>query len=149
MKVVYTDCYGGFGLSRIASKMYHDAKGTPLYWYFVSGDYPNHNFTKVADITTVPVGDYNIVACLSDFGDTPVEVAPIYSLDCHHDNHGIRTDPDLIRIVEELGEEASGKNANLVIVYVPVGYTFKIEEFDGKEIVLFIERPTTDYRDKL
>ena len=50
-----------------------------------------------------------------------------------------RNDPKLIQIVEELGEKASGKSANLQIVEIPDEITdFDISEYDGVETVIYV-----------
>jgi hypothetical protein len=44
-----------------------------------------------------------------------------------------RTDPILIDIVKELGEEANSGYSNLYVDEVPDGYDYWIEEYDGIE----------------
>lgn len=44
-----------------------------------------------------------------------------------------RNDPDLVEIVEELGDEANGAFAHLKIVDIPDGIEWEIEEYDGRE----------------
>lgn len=44
-----------------------------------------------------------------------------------------RSDPNLIRVVEKLGEKADGKFAELEIVEIPDGTDWVIEEYDGRE----------------
>jgi hypothetical protein len=46
-----------------------------------------------------------------------------------------RTDPTLIKVIEELGEAANGYYAKLEIVEIPDGTDWEIEEYDGKEWV--------------
>jgi hypothetical protein len=46
-----------------------------------------------------------------------------------------RDDPDFVKIVEEMGEEASGHFANLVIVEIPDGIEWSISDYDGMESV--------------
>jgi hypothetical protein len=48
---------------------------------------------------------------------------------------GVRTDPRLIQVVEELGKEANGDCAELKIVEVPDDVKWHIEEYDGNESV--------------
>ena len=46
-----------------------------------------------------------------------------------------RNDPTLIEVVEELGEEASGRCAKLRIVEIPDNADWEIDEYDGMEHV--------------
>ncbi len=46
-----------------------------------------------------------------------------------------RHDPNLIKVVEEMGKEANGSCANLKIIEIPDGLDYVIEEYDGKEWV--------------
>ena len=49
---------------------------------------------------------------------------------------GERTDPDLIAVIEELGEKASHRVANIRVIEIPDGIEYKIIEYDGWETVL-------------
>ena len=46
-----------------------------------------------------------------------------------------RTDPDLVAVVEELGEKADGYGAELKIVNIPDNIEWHIQEYDGMEKV--------------
>ena len=46
-----------------------------------------------------------------------------------------RNDPDLVAVVEELGDVADGYGAELKIVNVPEDIKWHIQEYDGKEKV--------------
>ena len=46
-----------------------------------------------------------------------------------------RNDPQLIKVVESLGEAANGEHAELKIVEIPDGVEWTIEEYDGNESV--------------
>lgn len=47
-----------------------------------------------------------------------------------------RTDPILIQVVEELGENANGQCAELKVVKIPDGISWEISEYDGIERVV-------------
>lgn len=51
-----------------------------------------------------------------------------------------RTHPLLLRVVEELGEAANGKHAELEIVEIPDGIDWEISEYDGMEKVEEVHR---------
>ncbi len=46
-----------------------------------------------------------------------------------------RNDPELVKIVEELGDEASGVHAKLRVIEVPDDVKWHIHEYDGNEHV--------------
>ena len=46
-----------------------------------------------------------------------------------------RSNPDLVAVVEELGEEANGRFSSLAVVEVPDDAKWHIEEYDGFEHV--------------
>jgi len=50
-----------------------------------------------------------------------------------------RTDPALVQVVEELGENASGSYARLCVAEVPTGTRYRIDEYDGFETIMTID----------
>lgn len=52
----------------------------------------------------------------------------------------VRAAPELVQVVEELGEKASGSFANLVVVDVPDDVDWVIEEYDGYETIEEVHR---------
>lgn len=46
-----------------------------------------------------------------------------------------RNDPNLVTVVEQLGSDASGENANLKVVEIPDDVMWAIEDYDGAEYV--------------
>ena len=114
-KVVWNACYGGFGLSPLATKMFYELKhpGETIYFYERESDWETDKdiYTKIPE-------------------------------DKRFNNHYIwntnieRHDPDLISIVEELGtEKASGRCARLKIEDIGEEH-YHIDEYDGYESVI-------------
>lgn len=101
-KIVYNDCYGGFGLSKKAIQRYSDLAGLGLT--FVEDTYWGH--------WELPDGVY------------------------WYDSDLSRTDPFLVQVVEELGEEAESNAASLSIRELPEGTKYRIDEYDGLETVM-------------
>jgi len=67
-------------------------------------------------------------SCFGDeFHDEKGEFLSDYNLN--------RSDPELIKTVEELGEKANGQCADLKIVEIPDDVEYEIEEYDGVEWV--------------
>lgn len=115
-KVVINTCFGGFGLSDGAFDRYLTAKGvefekTPSKWVFrkSESDYWERGHAGEDDHY---ITQYR-----------------------YRDNKEFRTDPDLIKIIEELGEDANGSCAELKIVEIPDDVEWQIEEYDGMEWV--------------
>lgn len=50
-----------------------------------------------------------------------------------------RNDPFLIQVIEELGTEANGDNADLILFDIENGRWYKIKEYDGLESVIFLD----------
>ena len=110
MKVAINSCYGGFGLSPTAFIMLAARKGIEV------------SLTSDAQ---------SIFHRYVTSDGTPIYDSDIYSS---------RTDPDLIDVIEQLGDAASGPYAKLRIVDVPDDITWEITEYDGIESVEEVHR---------
>jgi len=108
MKVVINDCFGGFSLSDKAAKICID-RG--MRCSESDNDNPDFIYTPKSYW-----GEY---------------FAP------NHDEKSFRTNPIVIQVVEELGKEADGTHAKLIIVEIPFDSTdgWYIHEYDGRETV--------------
>ena len=114
IKVAINRCYGGFGLSPLAMQKLLDRKGIE-YW------------TETEDSSWLGVSYYRKGMTKEDDHGYISE----YEL-CED-----RSDPDLIAVIEELGEEANGWAAELAIVEIPddVNGNWYIHDYDGMEWV--------------
>jgi len=122
-KIVYNDCYGGFGLSQAAIDRYCEIKGITLYegcylcqkeeYYAIHGEEMKN-----------PIGP-------DRFAKSNALYFCSYDID--------RTDPALVQVVEELGDRANGVCADLGIVDIPAGTKYRIDEYDGLESVMTID----------
>lgn len=128
-KVVYNACYGGFGLSDKAIKRYAELKGLTLYpesskyglttyWIVPENERPTDN-GNFYSLTTEERIAFN----------KAYKAAQLY------DRYIKRTDPALVQVVEELGDEANGQCACLRIAEIPSGTAYRIDEYDGNESV--------------
>ena len=142
-KVVWNACYGGFGLSPLAEKMLYETKhpGETVYTYKM--DWETNLYLKV-DPQNLPSGSGFFVSLTYDFGDSFClsEEDRDSKINRLFESHFIqyedieRHDPDLVRIVEELGsDKASGQNANLKIMDIGI-QKYHIDEYDGFETVV-------------
>ena len=106
MKIVINSDYGGFSLSDEAILEYGKRKGLNL------------------------VKDENTSWSVSIFyKDTPTKE------NYFEDREIPRNDPDLVSVVEDLGESANGFAASLKIVEIPEDVDWYVEENDGREWV--------------
>lgn len=105
-KIVYNACYGGFSLSFAAVRRAREISG-------------NSNW-----------GGPAIEGDLYESGE-PVENVFGMSLIRDVPWH----DPVLVQVVEELGQKASGRCADLRIEEIPAGSKYRIDEYDGNEKV--------------
>ncbi len=138
-KIVYNDCFGGFGLSPIATKLYAQKKGITLTFYkqtkysFDKKTGGINEFMKINDIENYD--SHSIHAYTKDFGD-------IFDGKCTNEDFYYptikRDDVDLVYIVETLGKKANGNCANLKIIEIEGKW--RIDEYDGYESV---ETPNT------
>jgi hypothetical protein len=108
MKVVINRCYGGFCLSPDAIMAYSELKGLNLV-------------PKESD---------------SEFGITLFYKDGIFTNENYFDELSLdRTDPDLVQVVEELGEIANGEFASLKVIEIPEDMEWEILNYDGLESV--------------
>lgn len=66
----------------------------------------------------------------------------------NYDVEILRNDPLLVEVIEELGQEANGKFAQLEIMEIPNQYTdcYTIDEYDGLEGVICEPCKLVEYR---
>ena len=126
MKIILNKRYGGFDVSDSAYKLYAKKQGMNLYVYNNDGEFD-----------TYAKGE-------SRFGDSNYYFTKDYGpkvndkdIDWKHDFFRLyadkRTDPVLVEVVEELGENASGPYGRLVVVDIPDDMDWVIDDYDGFE----------------
>lgn len=127
-QVVINACFGGFGLSDEGMRAYWGRKGKAVHAVGSS------IFTSHFDEPMPPE------FMLPEDGLLMRRDHPEYArynqwyLDHVLENSGIpRDDPDLVAVVEELGEKASGRCASLQVVVIPADVKWRVEEYDGNE----------------
>lgn len=133
MKIAINNCYGGFSLSITGLRRYAELKGKTAYFFKGYGDYIPipHEEEEEAGIffTAFDTPDLELISG-KEGNDHYIPSRP--------EN---RTDPDLIKVIEELGSEnASGGCAKLKIVEIPDGVQWEIDEYDGIETIHEVHR---------
>ena len=128
MKVILNKCYGGFGVSQEAYELYAKKKGIELFAYkleIVSGK-PIYKKTNTgSSIFTI-----TFTKDFGDYIDLSDGISEKYILELRS-NH--REDPVLIEVVEELGERANSPFSKLVVVDIPDGMEYEVDDYDGVE----------------
>ena len=146
MKIVINACFGGFSLSKAATARLAALKGRQCFFFkaarkatgrldlgryepasedddlfWTAFDVPNPN-------EVIPSGDWR--AMTSEEREAQNAAYSSHHIDGRPDN---RSDPDLERVVEEMGDAANGKCAELRVVEIPDGTDWEIDEYDGSE----------------
>lgn len=138
-RIVINKCYGGFGLSDEAVVRYHEIKGVPMW---VEHD-KKFGSLGISNYWLVPESER--VADLGDeFYKLSLEERQAHNQKWSDQTFSIydlkRDDPVLVQVVEELGEKAYGKYAELKVVDVPDDVKWEIAEYDGWESVHEVHR---------
>lgn len=108
-KVVYNGCFGGFSVSRAAL----------------------HRLRELGNKCALEE---------TDLGEKWPDSDEVKNLDYNSYCREIeRTDPNLLRVVEEMGPAASGEYAELQIADIPTGTRYRIDEYDGLESVMTVD----------
>ena len=135
MKVVINDCYGGFSLSPEGEQAYLERKGeTPFFYVNRRFDEGGRvDFDKMERWRPDMEGFVVVYTYLEDLGDFPDNKHERESARYFSAREIERNDPDLVAVVEELGEKADGRHAKLKVVEIPDDVEWEIDEYDGLE----------------
>lgn len=110
MKIAINRCFGGFGLSNEAFEMLLDRKGI--------------RFEKEeSEYKSLGIMNYYHFGHRGD----------INHYISHHDAYQNRSDPDLIAVIEKLGEKANTNYSDIKIIDIPDDIEWEIHEYDGNE----------------
>jgi len=128
MKVVVNKCFGGFGLSEKAYEKLIEY-GIPVI------KYEEEQRDKNGLVIRNPLYDEKVI-----FDNNLNESSKTYSLlgrywDTWANSYENRSNPILVKVVEELGGEANSKYADLEIVEIPDNIEWVIDEYDGIETI--------------
>jgi hypothetical protein len=136
MKIVISKCYGGFGLSEEAYMAYAKRKGITLYPARDDGP------LGITTYWTVPP-DERVKEC-ENWHEMTLEERRAYNeaqgKQILYDRNIGRNDPDLVAVVEELGQKASGQFAKLHVVEIPDDVQWEVSEYDGFESIEEVHR---------
>jgi len=146
MKIVINSCFGGFSLSPKAIKKLAELNGKECYFFSQSlshiettcfEEINEEEALKSFSYSAFSVKNPNELLGEERLGSdgTYKEYNKKYDKISLDSRPADRTDKNLIKVVEELGEEASGKFAKLKVIKIPDGIKWVIDEYDGRESV--------------
>lgn len=130
MKIVINKCFGGFGLSDAAYAKLIEW-GVPVKPHVeqkrdeATNRYlpePANEGEIIFDRSLTPDQSFSDAAHIRSFGR--------YWETWLSSN---RSHPLLVRVVEELGDKASGSLSRLMVTEIPDGVDWEIDEYDGRE----------------
>lgn len=130
MKVVINKCYGGYSLSPEAVEALAKRKGLEINWF-------DARLGRTPEFAPMTYEEAKLGRRVKD-GELVFPV-PIIGNDPKADDAWFETrpekrdDPDLVAVVEELGERANGDHAQLAVVEIPDDVEYSIQEYDGIE----------------
>lgn len=146
MKVVINSCFGGFGLSALATKRLAELNGRECYFFTCRQSDGSLDLHKLLPITLEKAEKefiwhaYDIpnpgeaLPDNSNWHEMPLEERKASNRHSIEHRRGLdRHDPKLIQVIEELGDKANGKHAQLTIIEIPDGVDYEIDEYDGSE----------------
>lgn len=140
MKVVVNSCYGGFSLSQEAVMRYAEIKGITLYPEID----PKWKSMKLVTYWTCPPEERTGILPDEKFHEASMEERQAsnnaYGSRTLNDREIARDDPVLVQVVEEMGNDANGRCADLRVIEIPDDVNWEIEEYDGKEWVAEVHR---------
>ena len=131
MKIAINKCYGGFSLSDKAIEMIMKRKGLKCYRYkqtkFNYSDGVDE-YTRIDDNEPSSFVSYSTIDLGKTIGNIPDENFWYY-------RNLERTDKDLVSVIEELGNEASGQYGFVKVIDIPDDIDWEIDDYDGIETI--------------
>jgi len=136
MKIVINNSYGGFGLSKKAILKYLELCEITPYFYKRDSDTPRSFYAKITSEEYLNNNRLrkSVIILKKDLGDNFLW-EPEINKQYFSDDDIERTDENLIKVIELLGQQANGKFASLKIVEIPEDVDWEITENDGMEQV--------------
>ena len=140
MKIAINRCYGGFSLSDKAIEMIMKRKGLECHRYVQTRYRVNSGIDEYIKYNSDEI-KYSLGLCFyttKDFGDVVNEIPDEYWW--YYRSELERTDKDLIAVIEELGDDASGDCGKIRVIEIPDGVDYEISDYDGMESVHEVHR---------
>ena len=129
MKILVNRCYGGFSISDKAFEEYLKRTNQTFFKSEPKYSFGGSSYYKV------PPEEYDAIH-KEELNNTTNPDRFKRSNELYLSSMAIeRTDPILIEIVEEMGEDSFGVHSEIEVLEIPDGIDWEIEEYDGMEHV--------------
>lgn len=139
MKIAINKCYGGFGLSPEAMlKLYERGVteiATPVekYWPPEEREEMDRKYPTLGYARAIREWREYLAGVDKGRGLFLTVFSPDEKFVLNAGREINRAHPELLRVIEEMGDAANGPCAELAIVEIPDGTEWQIEEYDGRE----------------
>ena len=131
MRIAINRGFGGFDLSVLAVLRYAELSGLKLYPCAQIGhDFRDPRFRVMND-----PAHYNDTLFVSFYKEPPDKLGKLDDSALWSDGDIERTDPILIKVIEELGLEVNTSVSKIEIIEIPDDIEWGIDEYDGLETV--------------
>lgn len=133
-KIAINRCWGGFGLSPIATQLYLKKLGKKCFFYKQT-KYAHQGKEEHTKVSLEEAEKENFVSVYTkDIGKTFEKHIDKYYW--YNNFYEKRDDKLLIEVIEEVGaKKASQKLGNIRIVEIPDDIEYEIDDYDGMESV--------------
>ena len=143
MKIVVNKCYGGFHLSAEAYFRVLDDIIKDNNWFIYTYE-PDNRVSKFiekpivytkASISDIDFGDPYIIVS-TNYGDSFTDKELKEADKIYMEEYNIpRNNIHLVKVVEEMGQDAYGKYSKLEVIDIPDDIEWEISEYDGWETI--------------
>lgn len=134
-RVAINVCYGGFSLSALACQEYLKLIGKPCYFFKMSLERDRYEVLSLEEASETAFFKVYLVSdplreiVVDENGKSNYRELTFRERELSREN------PNLIKVIETLGEKANGQFSQLKIVEIPDDVEWTIEEHDGAEWV--------------
>jgi hypothetical protein len=141
MKIVKNCCYGGFGLSPKAMKRIAELQGKECYFFEGFNNYREISLQEAEEkglfwnCFSVKKPEEYLGKEKKDKDGTYTTYNQKWEKIEINDFREDRSNPILVQVVKELGDDANDRLAKLEVIEIPDGIEWEIDDYDGIETI--------------